>query len=958
MQKRLGLAVAAVLCLAVCAVPARGQVFTGRIDLTAKDNTGAVLPGVTVTVTGPQANNAVTDTYGQVHFLNLPPGTYAVTAHLTGFKDYRNTSVPVGTGSIVSLDVTMAIAALATSVTVQAETPVIEAKKETVSTDISLDQLQRIPSSRDPWVILQTIPGINVDRVNVGGAESGQQSVYVSKGAPTGDNTWNIDGIAITDMSALGSSPTYYDFDMFQEMQVTTGGADPQDPTPGAQLNFVLKSGTNNFMGSARSYFENHSLQANNVPAVTPGGTPEVSSYNRMKQYTDNGFEVGGPIIKDRLFGWGAYGDTHPQIQVFTFDPTSSSYLQTARDATILKNTSLKLNGDINSDTRVSFTFFRGNKLKYGRSASAERPGPTTWDQTGPTDFYKAELNRTFGDHLFLTARYAHVSGGFSLTPEGGQNTSAYLDDNGVWHNTYVNYSTNRPQNNVQVEGNYFTGSNEFKAGFGWRRASVASESSWPGGLYTEWTGYPNMEAVVVRPFVNAGHGVYWDGYAGDTISANRFTVMLGARWDRQTSSIDTANVPANNLSPVLPALTSSAVSNAIVWNSFTPRVGITYAVDKDRKTLIRASYSMFASQMNATQASTVASTIPTYSYAYYAAVDQNGNGVADPSEFTKFLGVCCFDPNNPLGGNPNTIGQYKTPLTHEVVVGADHELMANMALSASFTWRRYTDFNRLQYSGVTSADYAQAGILTGTIAPIGAYSAPFYTVNPSAVPANFAQVYAVRPDYYQRYLGFETSLTKRLSNRWMMRVGWSSGVDREYFTAADALGDPTPTVTSTLASTNTNGGIVLTPSAGSGKSNLYLATPKYQLVVTGAYEAGYGINVGVNYLLRQGYAEPFYQNHVTAAADVIAPAGKSVLLVANPDNYRLPAVNSLDARVSKVFTFPHYNVNIDLDAFNLLNLGTTLGRQYNLTNLTTFNNVLEIMNPRIIRLGVRLSFK
>ena len=122
------------------------------------------------------------------------------------------------------------------------------------------------PSARDPWVVLQTMPGVIVDRVNVGGSESGQQSNYVAKGATTGDNTWYMDGIPITDMSALGSSPSYYDFDMFQEMQVTTGGADARQATPGVQMNFVLKSGTNTPHGSARTYYENKDLQGNNLP--------------------------------------------------------------------------------------------------------------------------------------------------------------------------------------------------------------------------------------------------------------------------------------------------------------------------------------------------------------------------------------------------------------------------------------------------------------------------------------------------------------------------------------------------------------------------------------------------------------------------------------------------------------------------------------------------------------------
>ena len=158
--------------------------------------------------------------------------------------------MPVSTGASVPLKIALSVAGVATQVQVTSESPVVDTKKMGTSTNISLEELQNIPSSRDPWVVLQTVPGIIVDRVNVGGAESGQQSTYQAKGASSGENTWNMDGIAITDMAALGSTPTYYDFDMFQDMQVTTGGADVTSPTPGVQLNMVLKSGTNTPHGS------------------------------------------------------------------------------------------------------------------------------------------------------------------------------------------------------------------------------------------------------------------------------------------------------------------------------------------------------------------------------------------------------------------------------------------------------------------------------------------------------------------------------------------------------------------------------------------------------------------------------------------------------------------------------------------------------------------------------------
>lgn len=967
MRRRLALAAAVALCLAAFAVPSSAQVFTGRIDIVAKDATGAVLPGVTVSIAGPQAANAVTDAQGAAHFLNLAPGTYTVTATLSGFNSYRNTSVPVGAGGVVSLDVTLTVGGVAQSVQVTAETPVIQAKKESVSTDVTLDQLQKIPSSRDPWVILQTVPGIIVDRVNVGGAESGQQSNYLSKGAAGEDNNWNMDGIPITDMAALGSSPTYYDFDMFQEMQVTTGGADVKDPTPGAQLNFVLKSGTNRLLGSGRYYFENSKMQADNVSGSL---VAQVNSYNRMKQYFDTGIEAGGPIVKDRLFAWGAYGETQPELKIYSYSSTAGDYVQTARDKTTLKNTSLKISSEIDPSTRASFTFFRGDKVKLGRGASGTHPAATTVDQGGPTSLYKAEFNRTIGDSLFVTARFAHVSGGFFFNPEGGLNTSAYQMDNGVWGDTAVggpspgtwyHYNTDRPQNTVEGELNYFKGKHEFKAGFSWRKATVTSDFGWPGGQVTYWDNYPNLLVDVIRDQVLAGHGLYIGAYASDTISLDRMTINLGVRFDRGTSSIDAASVAANPLNGAiaaagfpapLPSIDASAVPNAVAGNLVSPRVGMTYALTSDRKTLLRASYAMFASQLNAVEASTVASAIPYYSYAYYEAVDQNGDGIAQPNEFTAYDGVCCFDPANPTA-NPNKIGNYKVPKTHEIIVGLDRELMANMGLSGSFTWRRFTDFNWLQYAGVNGTSYVQAGTLSGTAPIIGSFSVPYYQVDPAAVPSDFSQIYEVRPGYHQRYLGLEVSLTKRMSNNWMMRMAFSGGTSREYFDNLAAHSDPTPSP----VDPNINGGQVITQTSGSGKTDIYLMAPKYQFVWTAAYQARWGINLGVNYLLRQGFAEPYNQTKITAAADVLSPSYKTVLLV-NPADFRLPTVHSLDFRVGKAFNFSHADVNFDVDVFNLLNLNTTLGRQYDLHTGSDFGQILEVTNPRILRLGIRVSFR
>ena len=960
MKFRIARLLVAAIAILAFATPSSAQVYTGRIDVTAVDSTGAILPGVTVDITGPQRASAVTDANGEARFLNLPPGTYTVAAKLQGFGDYLNREVAVVTGGSAALRVTMGIAGLNTSVEVTGAAPTIDPKRMTTTTNVTNQQLQEIPSSRDPWVVLQTVPGVIVDRVNVGGAESGQQSNYQAKGAASQDNTWNIDGIAITDMAALGSSPTYYDFDMFEEMQVTTGGSDLTMATGGVGLNFVLKSGSNTPRGSTRIYFENEDMQANNMPddlKATLGGL--TGKGNRIKEYMDYGAELGGPIWKDRLWAWGSYGKT---------DVTTLTLANTP-DQTILDNRSAKITGQATQNLRGSYTYFRGDKLKYGRSAGTTRPPETTWDQTGPTVLHKGEANLVVGNNLFFTGRAAKVGGGFSLTPQGGLDTPWYTDDAGINRGSFYQYKTDRPQHNASADGNFFAGRNEVKFGFGWRRADVDSSTIIPGyggvnGIHTTHDGYPNMIADVwVGNNNTSTRGQYMNAYIGDTITWDRLTVNVGARWDRSTASTKANTQQGSAIFPqYLPDLTATARQDVIKNNVISPRVGVTYALDEARRTIARASYASFASQLNATTAGFM-STVGTRGLYIYDVLDLNGNKIVDPAELagrtcsatsTDCIPYGSFDIRNPgnIADPIHKIGEYDPPTTHEFQLGLDRELMANFGVSGTFTYRHFDNFIRRD-NGVTGADYVESFRLEGTHPATGSYSVPVYVA--TRVPAiRTATEYRQREGYYQRYMGFEASATKRLANRWMARLGFSTNSHTEHWDSVAAIGDLTPGP----ASPNKNGGTVIRQSTGSGKSGIYQVLPRYQFIATGMYQAPWGINVAANLVTREGFSTPYFRNNVATTDPLVR--NKSVLLVDDVNDLRLPAVTSLDARLGKEFSFGAGNfrprMNVDLDVFNVLNSATVLGREYNL-RLTSADTVREIMNPRVLRVGLRLRF-
>jgi hypothetical protein len=776
-----------------------------------------------------------------------------------------------------------------------------------------------------------------------------------------------MDGVAITDMAALGSSSTYYDFDMFQEMNVTTGGTDLKAATPGVQMNMVLKSGSNTPRGSARVYFENESMQSTNLPDDLKStiGAKTGGKGNRTDQYSDMGFELGGPILKDHAWAWGAIGKTDVRLLTLANTP----------DKTLLKDYSFKGTGQFSPSIRGNFTYYRGAKLKYGRSAGPTRPPETTVDQGGPTQVYKGEGNFVLGQNLFVTANVSHVSGGFFLTPEGGLDTPRFRDDDSIDHGSWQKYITDRPQNAFQADGNFFRGHHEIKFGYGWRKADVDSSSivSGPNSTITYWLGYPNIEAdVLAWGHTTSTGAVYQSAYIGDTWSMDRLTANLGVRWGRSAASVNGFTQPGNPLLPqFLPDLTSQNANNVIDARAFTPRVGVTYALDSTHKTLARASYAMFASQMNATEAGF--ESVVGYRGVYlYNLVDTNGNKIADPAEIQAALapGLATlvdeglanfsgFDLNNPANVGPPsaTVGDYKTPLTHEFQVGIDRELMPNFAVSGTYTYRRFVNFTRNDL-GLTGNDYQQAGTFTGTADPVGTYSVPYFAVIPSHVPSNRdATIYQTRKDYYEQYSGFEVSAVKRMSNRWMARFGFSTNSNTQHWTSEAGRpatnGDPTPT----LANPNVNGGDIIRSSGGSGKSQIYTVLPKYQFIINGLYQAAWGINLGANINSRQGYAEPYNYNPV-ATRDTLG-SNKTLLLTPGADvtAFRLATVTEFDARVGKEFKFSRTRFNIDLDIFNILNNNTVLGRQYNLRSPTTANTVLEIQNPRIARIGVRFNF-
>ena len=135
------------------------------------------------------------------------------------------------------------------------------------------------------------------------------------------------------------------------------------------------------------------------------------------------------------------------------------------------------------------------------------------------------------------------------------------------------------------------------------------------------------------------------------------------------------------------------------------------------------------------------------------------------------------------------------------------------------------------------------------------------------------------------------------------------------------------------------------------------MTSPKFQFIANGFYQGPWGVNFGTNLLVRQGFGKPYYADEV-ATNDPIDTA-KDVLVIDDVGDFRLPTITSWDIRAEKAFTFGRRQLTFDVDVFNVLNSATVLGRQYDVQaeGDTGYDKVLEIMNPRIVRFGLRLAF-
>ena len=306
MRPRNVVLLAALLALASLPIVASAQETTGTISGRVTDPQGLAVPGVTVTVTGPQGSKtAVTDTDGRYQVPYLVPGSYSVKAELQGFKTVQQSDVLLRLSQTADVPMTMQVGGVTETVDVQGSTPVVDTTSTTIGASLDSALLERVPIGRRFSDTLYIAPGV------ASGGSVGTANPSVS-GASGLDNQYVIDGVNVSNggYGALGSysivfgslgNGTPYDF--MQEVQVKTGGYEAEyGQATGGVINVITKSGSNSLSGSLFGYSRPQQLESDYTQIESPNGTVNTVS----TRVSDVGAAIGGPLLRDRVFFFGA----------------------------------------------------------------------------------------------------------------------------------------------------------------------------------------------------------------------------------------------------------------------------------------------------------------------------------------------------------------------------------------------------------------------------------------------------------------------------------------------------------------------------------------------------------------------------------------------------------------------------------------------------------------------------
>ncbi len=580
-----------------------------------RDTSGGVLPGVTVEASSDvlieKVRSVVSDGQGQYKIVDLRPGTYVVTFTLPGFQTFRRENVQLPANFTSTINAEMRVGALEESVTVSAQSPIVDVQSAVHTSTLDREALDNIPTGKTIQGLGQLVVGVNLNLPDTGGARGAQQTYMSTHGMNASQTTVMVDGLTVNGLQADGAVQMYINTEMSQEVSYQTSGISAENSAGGVKLNMIPREGGNTFSGSLNASYRPGDWQSDNVTqrlidrGLAAGGG---NATDKIAEYTVG---QGGPIMKDKLWFFlsGRYFRVNNFIANTFFDDGSQGI-----DDQLIKSALLRLTWQATPKNKLSAYFDEVDKYRGHDMQSLYDPEETGIQWFSPayhTD--SAKWTSTATSKLLLEAGFSNNSEDYTNSYQDGIDKPY---GSAEWYGTAAHYETqlggsntagrrNTQQlpvrKNVQASASYVTGSHNVKTGVQYQWGKFDHTYHMNADLYQYYrsasTGVPfsvpaqvavhNTPLAIYGEKLNADVGIY----AQDAWTLKRLTLNYGLRWEHVNAQVTAASSPAGRFAP---ARNFDEILNVPNWSNFAPRFAAVYDVFGDARTAIKYSLNRY----------------------------------------------------------------------------------------------------------------------------------------------------------------------------------------------------------------------------------------------------------------------------------------------------------------------------------------------------------------------------
>ena len=924
---------------------------TGAINGTVTDSMGAVLPRVIVTISSDAlmgTRSTITNAEGLYRFPALAPGEYTVVFMLDGFEAVRREGVYVALAFTATVDIEMPIATLQEQVVVERSSPALDKHSTAIATTFDARQLANVPGARSMWAIQAATPAVYLPRLDFGAAVAGLGGAVRVYGT-VGANRPMVEGISVSGINPTGFT---LDYGVFEEVSVGTAAHGPEWPWPGVSMQFISKSGGNQYRGALYMDYLNEDWQSFNIdeeqirrgarggPALSPRET------NRLSGYRDINADIGGYVKPDTLWWYSSIRRQEVSARQLNFPvkPLKTSLMNYSGKATYQATQNNKLVGFGQAGRnyqRNRLDPFGPTGFGVGPMTAINESEESTTEQLAWGWVWKGEWNSIINDTVFFEVRGGQFGANRPQKPHGA---APRFEDVGNLMVAGGNRDWQQNFRSSQVLGalSYFkdgwSGNHHFKVG-GESFRTTATEiwrSAYPGDVLHVLQNRAPIEVYLFETPSRSDSG-FWSyaAYANDSWRVNnRLTLNLGLRFDRYRVFLPDQAHPPGQFNPTLQ--TFPAVDNLIDWNVLAPRIGLIHDFAADGKTLAKLSYGQYWGGpwidlgFNANPNSDEW-------WRRYTWSDPDGSGVWEPGEEGDLLGsrggveLESVDPGLGL------------PLVRELAAWVERELAANVGVRTGVVWRSERQ-QRMRQNVNRPFDAFTVPVSISDPGPDGqagtADDGPAirgYDLRAELV--GLAPVNIVRnvPGADAQYWTWDITATRRFTGRWSLVAGFAHTWNGDH--ASGYFGQ--------FVRENT---YPLTPNdlINAGESGRY-EFRIWSARIYGTYAGPW--DVRITPFLRHQSGQPFGRTFVTARN-----YGNIRVLAEPIGTRRMDNITMLDVRVEKGIPLGgHRRLAGFVDVFNLLNANPE--QNTNWSSGSSFLRPLSIVPPRLARVGMKLEW-